>query len=66
MSKLEQIEKSIEALTDEEMKAFAAWFDALRWERWDRQIERDGESGELDRVLDLVRDEIAQGKSSPL
>jgi hypothetical protein len=66
MTKLEQIEKSVETLSDEEIKAFSAWFDELRWQRWDRQIEEDSKSGKLDKLLDSVRAEIAAGKTTPL
>lgn len=66
MTRLKQIEKSVEALSDEEMRRFAAWFDELRWQRWDRQIEADSEGGKLDQILDQVRAEIAQGKTTPL
>jgi hypothetical protein len=66
MTKLEQITKSVETLSDEEIKAFSAWFDELRWQRWDRQIEKDSESGKLDKLLDSVRAEIAAGKTTPL
>jgi cytochrome c553 len=49
MTKLEQIEKSIAALSDDELKELAAWFDELRWQRWDRQIEEDvGAGGWID------------------
>ena len=66
MTKLEQITKSVETLSDEEIKAFSAWFDELRWQRWDRQIEEDSKSGKLDKLLDSVRAEIAAGKTTPL
>ncbi len=66
MTKLQQIEKSVEELSDEEMKSFAAWFEELRWQRWDRQIELDSESGKLDRIIKEARAEIAQGKTTPL
>jgi hypothetical protein len=66
MTKLEQIEKSVASLSDEELKSFAEWFDELRWERWDRQIESDAKSGKLDRLVADARAEIAAGKVKPL
>jgi hypothetical protein len=66
MTKLEQIEKSVASLSDEELKSFAEWFDELRWERWDRQLERDTKSGKLDRLVADARAEIAAGKVKPL
>lgn len=61
MSKLKQIEKSIETLSDEEMKAFGAWFDNLRWQRWDSQIEQDAASGKLDRLANEALAELRAG-----
>ncbi|MFN3546456.1 MAG: hypothetical protein ACK4U0_03115 [Mesorhizobium sp.] len=61
MSKLEQIEKSVETLSDEEMKAFGAWFDNLRWQRWDSQIEQDAENGKLDTLANEALAELRVG-----
>lgn len=66
MTKLEQIEKSIEGLTDQELKELAVWFEELRAERWDRQIEEDVAAGKLDRFLAEAEVEIAAGKTRPL
>jgi hypothetical protein len=66
MTKLEQIEKSVASLSDEELKSFAEWFDELRWERWDRQMESDAMSGKLDKLVADARAEIAAGKVRPL
>ncbi len=55
MTRLEQIEKSVASLSDEELKSFAEWFDELRWQRWDRQIEADTKAGKLDRFLTAAR-----------
>ena len=66
MTKLEQIEKSVASLSEEELKSFAEWFDELRWERWDRQLERDVEAGKLDDLIGEARAEIAAGKTTPL
>jgi cytochrome c553 len=32
MTKLQQVEQSIEALSDAEIKELAAWFEGLRWQ----------------------------------
>ncbi|MBZ9711484.1 hypothetical protein LB543_32875 [Mesorhizobium sp. ESP7-2] len=62
MTKLEQIEKSITELSPEELKAFAAWFEALQADMWDRQIEADVKAGRLDKLVAEARAEIAAGK----
>jgi hypothetical protein len=66
MTKLGQIEKSIEDLSDRELKELAAWFDELRWQRWDRQLEADVAAGRLDRFIADAKAEIAAGKTQPL
>lgn len=66
MTKLEQIEKSVEALSDEEMKAFTAWFEELRWQRWDRQIEEDSKAGRLDKLAEEALADFRAGRTTPL
>ncbi|WP_246683311.1 hypothetical protein [Mesorhizobium sp. B2-1-3A] len=41
MTKLEQIERAIAALSPEELKAFAKWFAAFQADVWHTQIEAD-------------------------
>lgn len=62
MTKLEQIEKSIEDLSNDELKKFAEWFAELQAERWDRQIEEDVAAGRLDKLIAEAREEIKAGK----
>jgi hypothetical protein len=66
MGKLEQVTKSVEALSEDEFRAFEHWFAELQAERWDRQIEADVKAGRLDRFLEEARAEIAAGKVRPL
>jgi preprotein translocase subunit SecA len=66
MTKLEQIEKSISALSDEELKALAVWFDELRWQRWDRQIEDDSNAGRLDALANEALADFRAGRTRPL
>lgn len=66
MTRLDQIEKSVATLSDAELKQFGEWFDDLRWERWDRQLEADAEAGKLDRLIADAKAEIAAGKVRPL
>jgi len=49
---LEQLEKSVSELDPKDFAAFAAWFEILRAERWDIEIETDTASGKLDRFGD--------------
>lgn len=63
MTKLEQIEKSIAALSDQELKELASWFEELRW---DRQIEDDSKAGRLDKFIAEAKAELAARKTRPL
>jgi len=47
MTQVEQLQKEIDRLSDEEFMQLRRWFAEKDWERWDRQIEADAESGKL-------------------
>lgn len=48
MSKVEELEKAIDALPEEEYAQLRKWFSEKDWQKWDRQIEADSQSGKLD------------------
>jgi hypothetical protein len=66
MTKLEQIEKSVADLSPEELKAFAAWFEALQADMWDRQIEADTKAGRLDKLAEQALADHRTGRTRPL
>ena len=66
MTKLEQIEKTVEELNAKDFAAFAEWFESLQQQRWDRQIEADAASGKLDRFADQALADFRAGKTKPL
>ncbi|RWL20360.1 MAG: hypothetical protein E5X64_02695 [Mesorhizobium sp.] len=66
MSKLEQIEKSVAELSPEELKAFAAWFEALKADMWDRQIESDAKAGRLDKLAEQALADHRAGRTRAL
>ncbi len=51
MTQVEQLQKEIDRLSDEEFMQLRRWFAEKDWERWDRQVEADVESGKLDFLL---------------
>ena len=55
--KVNEIKAAIEALSKDEYIQFRRWFSIMDWERWDRQIELDSESGKLDF---LVREALGE------
>ena len=48
MTKLEELERAIDSLPEEEYRRFRSWFMEKDWERWDRQIAEDSRAGKLD------------------
>jgi len=66
MSKVEEILCSIESLSEEEYARLRQWFSDRDWEKWDRQIEVDSESGKLDFLIKEALDEKAKGKLKEL
>lgn len=66
MTRLEKIEESVAALSDAELKRFAAWFADYRWSRWDRKLEKYVEAGKLDRLADQALADFDAGRTRPL
>jgi hypothetical protein len=66
MTKLENIERQIEALSPEELAQLRAWFLEFDWAAWDRQLEADVQAGKLDRLAQQARGDHAAGKTTPL
>jgi len=66
MGKIEKIEQEIQALSPEELAQFRAWFLEFDWAIWDRQIERDAETGRLDDVAARALRDHAAGKTTPI
>ncbi|TIT77092.1 MAG: hypothetical protein E5W56_04010 [Mesorhizobium sp.] len=66
MTKPEQIQALVTNLDPAEFKAFAAWFEALQADLWDKQIEADAKAGRLDKLAEQALAEIRAGKLRPL
>ncbi|MEK6590671.1 MAG: hypothetical protein AABZ11_08340 [Nitrospinota bacterium] len=62
MAKVEEILIAIESLSKEEYSRLRVWFTERDWEKWDRQIEIDSESGNLDFLIKEALDEKTKGK----
>jgi hypothetical protein len=61
MLKVEEIQTEIESLSEEEYACLRIWFSERDWEKWDKQIEMDSESGKLDFLIKESLDEKAKG-----
>jgi hypothetical protein len=66
MTKVDKIKAAIEALPEEDYVQLRQWFSEKDWEKWDRQIEADSESGRLDFLIKEARDEKRKGKLKEL
>lgn len=66
MSKVEEIERDVRQLSEQELTAFRAWFSEYDAARWDHQFEADAQSGRLDTVADAALADHAAGRSRPL
>lgn len=66
MSKVEKIEAVIESLSEEEYVRLRKWFSEKDWEKWDKQIAADSESGKLDFLIKESLNEKAKGQLKEL
>jgi hypothetical protein len=66
MLKVAEIQTEIESLSEEEYTRLRIWFSERDWEKWDKQIELDSESGNLDFLIKEALDEKVRGKLKEL
>jgi hypothetical protein len=66
MTKLEQIQSSIEKLSAEEIAKLRDWLDELDARLFDEKIERDAKAGKLDKLADEALAEHSAGRSRKL
>jgi hypothetical protein len=65
MSTVAEIEKAIQKLTPQEIKAVADWLQEFREEMWDQQIEADAKAGKLDKLIAKAKAGYRAGKATP-
>ena len=51
MTRVEELEKAVDALSEKEYSVFRQRFLERDWEKWDLQIETDSKSGNLDFLI---------------
>ena len=66
MSKVENIEQEVKALTPAELAAFRKWFLEFDAQAWDRQIEEDVRKGKLDKLAEEALAAHRAGKSKEI
>ena len=63
MTTIAEIQRAVLALPEADYARLCKWINDLDWERWDRQIEADSESGALDF---LAEEAFASDEHRPL
>ncbi len=66
MRKVEKIEQDVQALSQEELARFRAWFLEYDWAAWDRQLEQDAQAGRLDQLAEKALRDHAAGNTTAL
>jgi hypothetical protein len=66
MLKVDQIKAAIDALPEKDFVQLRKWFSEKDWEKWDRQIEDDSESGRLDFLVKEAHKEKLRGRLKDL
>ena len=66
MTKVDEIKTAIESLPEDEFVQLREWFSEKDWEKWDRQIEKDSESGKLNFLIEEALEEKRMGKLKDL
>lgn len=66
MTKLEMLEREVQALSTEELAAFRAWFAEYDWAVWDRELEEDVAAGRLDAFAAEALEEHRRGETKKL
>jgi hypothetical protein len=66
MSKVQDIEREIQALNPDELQAFRKWFWEFDAEEWDLQFEKDALSGKLDSLAETALKSFKSGHCSEI
>jgi len=66
MTRLEELERAIASLPEEEYRILRCWFLERDWEKWDGQIEEDSAAGKLDFLGNEAREAKKGGKLKDL
>ena len=61
MTNLEEIERAVDALPENEYGEFRRWFLERDWAKWDEQIEADSASGKLDFLIREAQEAKSKG-----
>jgi hypothetical protein len=63
---VEDLEKAVAKLPPDQLAEFRAWFEAFDAARFDQKIERDAQTGRLDRLAEQAIDDFRKGRTREL
>ncbi|MCX7000734.1 MAG: hypothetical protein NT106_10655 [Candidatus Sumerlaeota bacterium] len=66
MTTVQEIEKAISQLPDDDLFSLKNWFDEFEAKKWDGQIEKDALSGKLDKLANEAIADFRAGKCKEL
>jgi len=66
MTRIEELESAIDALSAEQYSVLRDWFWERDWAKWDREIGVDAASRKLDSLFQEAQDAKADGTLRPL
>ena len=66
MSNLQEIERAVSQLSEQELADFRAWFAEFDAEIWDRQFEEDVAAGRLDNLAKRALQHLHEGRCTEL
>ena len=62
MNTIEEIQAAIQFLSPEDFAYLRKWIAEIDWEQWDKQIEKDSETGKLDFLIEEDSSEKEQNQ----
>jgi len=63
---IENIEKEIEQLPQDQLREFRVWYEQFDSDAWDKQIEADAVNGKLDNFAEIAIADHKAGRSKKL
>jgi len=66
MTTAQEIEQAVAQLPEPELERFRSWFEEFDAEAWDRQFEKDAQSGKLDRLAEEALRDLQEGRCTEL
>ncbi len=66
MQTVQEIEEAVTHLPRPELDKFRAWFEKFAADLWDKQLEKDVQSGKLDFLADQALKDLEEGRCTEL